>query len=272
MITGRSDATLNRGGVRLGRVEIYSVVEEIDEVLDSLVVHLEEQDELLLFVVLRPGLELDDELRKRIAGALRNSLSPRHAPDTIVAVPAIPRTLTGKKLEVPVKRILTGADVSQVASATRWSSRAPSSRSRSTRGRASSDHDQLMVSPRLQHVLVLTDDLDATRTSTAACSGSPSESARRSRFPGYWLYSDGVACLHVAERASYDAHAAGMGLPAKASPVDHVAFETDGHEVLVERLAAAGIEVTTNAVPGSGMRQLFFDDPNGARIELVVSE
>jgi len=63
---------------------------------------------LLLFVVLRPGLELDDALRKRIADALRNSLSPRHAPDTIVAVPAIPRTLTGKKLEVPVKRILSG--------------------------------------------------------------------------------------------------------------------------------------------------------------------
>jgi acetoacetyl-CoA synthetase len=116
VITGRSDATLNRGGVRLGTSEIYSVVEEIDEVLDSLVVHLEEQDELLLFVVLRPGLELEDDLRKRIAGALRNSLSPRHAPDTIVAVPAIPRTMTGKKLEVPVKRILTGANVSEVAS------------------------------------------------------------------------------------------------------------------------------------------------------------
>jgi acetoacetyl-CoA synthetase len=115
MITGRSDATLNRGGVRLGTSEIYSVVEEFDEVVDSLVVHLEEQDELLLFVVLRPGLELDDELRERIAGGLRNALSPRHAPDTIVAVPAIPRTLTGKKLEVPVKRILTGAKVSDVA-------------------------------------------------------------------------------------------------------------------------------------------------------------
>ncbi|HEY1317697.1 MAG TPA: hypothetical protein VGF10_10795, partial [Gaiella sp.] len=115
IITGRSDATLNRGGVRLGSSEIYSVVEEIDEVLDSLVVHLEEDDELLLFVVLRPGVELDGELRRRIAGALRNALSPRHAPDTIVAVPAIPRTLTGKKLEVPVKRILTGARVSDVA-------------------------------------------------------------------------------------------------------------------------------------------------------------
>jgi acetoacetyl-CoA synthetase len=115
VITGRSDATLNRGGVRLGTSELYSVVEELDEVLDSLIVHLEAQDELLLFVVLRPGLELDEKLDKRIKGALRTSLSPRHAPDTVVAVPAIPRTLTGKKLEVPVKRILTGAQVSEVA-------------------------------------------------------------------------------------------------------------------------------------------------------------
>ena len=61
------------------------------------------------------------------------------------------------------------------------------------------------------------------------------------------------------------------GLSAKPSPVDHVAFETDGYEQLLERLQAAGVEVTTNAAPGSGMRQLFFDDPNGARIELVVS-
>ena len=116
VITGRSDATLNRGGVRLGTSELYSVVEEIDEVVDSLVVHLEDSDELLLFVVLRPGIELDDELRARIAGQLRTALSPRHAPDAIVAVPAIPRTLTGKKLELPVKRILTGTDVREVVS------------------------------------------------------------------------------------------------------------------------------------------------------------
>jgi acetoacetyl-CoA synthetase len=115
VITGRSDATLNRGGVRLGTSELYSVVEELDEVLDSLIVHLEGQDELLLFVALRPGLEMDDELEARIKSSLRTSLSPRHAPDTVVAVPAIPRTLTGKKLEVPVKRILTGANVSDVA-------------------------------------------------------------------------------------------------------------------------------------------------------------
>jgi acetoacetyl-CoA synthetase len=116
VITGRSDATLNRGGVRMGTSELYSVVEEIDEIVDSLVVHLEASDELLLFVVLRPELELDEELRARIADTLRTSLSPRHAPDAVVAVPAIPRTLTGKKLELPVKRILTGAAVSEVAS------------------------------------------------------------------------------------------------------------------------------------------------------------
>jgi acetoacetyl-CoA synthetase len=114
-ITGRSDATLNRGGVRMGTSELYSVVEEVDEVLDSLVVHLEESDELLLFVVLRPGVELDDGLRAHIAGSLRAALSPRHAPDTVVAVPSIPRTLTGKKLELPVKRILTGVEASEVA-------------------------------------------------------------------------------------------------------------------------------------------------------------
>ena len=117
VITGRSDATLNRGGVRLGTSEFYDVLEELDEVLDSLVVHLEEQDELLLFVQLRPELELDDVLRQRIAGTLRGALSPRHAPDTIVALPSIPRTLTGKKLELPVKRILTGTAAGEVVSA-----------------------------------------------------------------------------------------------------------------------------------------------------------
>jgi acetoacetyl-CoA synthetase len=117
VITGRSDATLNRGGVRLGTSEFYSVVEEIEEVLDSLVVHLDEADELLLFVALREGAELDGELRTRIAETLRTALSPRHVPNTIVAVPAIPRTLTGKKLELPAKRILGGADPADVVSA-----------------------------------------------------------------------------------------------------------------------------------------------------------
>ncbi len=115
-ITGRSDATLNRGGVRIGTSELYSVVEEFDEVLDSLVVHLEATDDLLLFVVLRDGTKLDDELRARLSDALRSGLSPRHRPDDIAAVPAIPRTMTGKKLELPVKRILTGTPVGAVVS------------------------------------------------------------------------------------------------------------------------------------------------------------
>ncbi|MGC9666794.1 acetoacetate--CoA ligase [Planosporangium sp. 12N6] len=119
VITGRSDATLNRGGVRLGTAEFYSVVEGIDEVVDSVVVHLEDPaggaGELLLFVVLDAGLELDDALRSRIARELRTALSPRHVPDEIFQVRAVPRTLSGKKLEVPVKRILTGTPVDSAA-------------------------------------------------------------------------------------------------------------------------------------------------------------
>ncbi len=122
VISGRSDATLNRGGVRLGTSDFYAVVEARPEVADSLVVHLEGDDpdqpmgELLLFVALTPGAELDDALRGAIVHALRTELSPRHVPDAILRVPAVPRTLSGKKLEVPVKRILNGADADAVAS------------------------------------------------------------------------------------------------------------------------------------------------------------
>jgi acetoacetyl-CoA synthetase len=120
VITGRSDATLNRGGVRLGTGEFYAVVEDISEIVDALVVHLEDGSggagELLLFVVPRDGAVVDEDLRGKIAGALRSELSPRHVPDTIVSVPAIPRTLTGKKLEAPVKRILLGEASDRVAS------------------------------------------------------------------------------------------------------------------------------------------------------------
>jgi acetoacetyl-CoA synthetase len=118
-ITGRSDATLNRGGVRLGTGDFYGVVEELPEVADSLVVHLEEEGsigELLLFVQLAPDCRLDDALLSAIDTRLRTALSPRHVPDDIIAVPAVPRTLTGKKLEVPVKRILKGVPASKVAS------------------------------------------------------------------------------------------------------------------------------------------------------------
>jgi acetoacetyl-CoA synthetase len=119
-ISGRSDATLNRGGVRLGTADFYAVVEGFDEVADSLVVHLDDPEggpgELLLFVVLAPGAELDEDLRRRLARELRTALSPRHVPDAVHAVPAVPRTLSGKKLEVPVKRILLGQQAEDVAS------------------------------------------------------------------------------------------------------------------------------------------------------------
>jgi acetoacetyl-CoA synthetase len=106
VISGRSDATLNRGGVRLGTAEFYRVVNELPQIADSLVVDV--NDQLRLFVVLAPGAQLDAGLKKLIADTLRRNLSPRHAPDEVTAVDDLPRTLNGKKLEVPVKRILLG--------------------------------------------------------------------------------------------------------------------------------------------------------------------
>ncbi len=119
IISGRSDSTLNRGGVRMGTAEFYRVVEGLDEVVDSLVVDASDpggEGRLLLFVVLRPGVELDDGLRNRIRAAVRADLSPRHVPDRIDAIAEVPRTLSGKKLEVPVKRVLAGVPLEQAVS------------------------------------------------------------------------------------------------------------------------------------------------------------
>ena len=116
IIHGRSDATLNRGGVRMGTVEFYSIVEALPEIADALVIDtggLGREDRLLLFVVLQAGLKFDESLRTRIIQALRSEVSPRHVPDAIYDIPEIPRTLNGKKLEVPVKRILAGMPVDQ---------------------------------------------------------------------------------------------------------------------------------------------------------------
>jgi acetoacetyl-CoA synthetase len=120
VISGRSDATLNRAGVRLGTSELYAVVEDLPGVRDSLVVHLAdggERDRLVLFVVLEEGVRLDDELVAVIGSTLRRQLSPRHVPDEVHAVTAIPRTHSGKKMEVPVKRLFEGRPIERSAMA-----------------------------------------------------------------------------------------------------------------------------------------------------------
>jgi len=119
VIYGRSDSTINRGGVRMGTSEIYRALGEVDEVLDALVVDLPREGTegwIALFVVLRDGVELDDDLRARVAREIRGRCSPRHVPDELYAIAEVPRTLSGKVLEVPVKRILMGADPEKVVS------------------------------------------------------------------------------------------------------------------------------------------------------------
>ncbi|WUH95105.1 acetoacetate--CoA ligase [Streptomyces sp. NBC_00433] len=114
VIHGRSDSTLNRQGVRMGSADIYEVVERLPEIRESLVIGIEEPDGgywMPLFVQLAEGEELTDELRGRVNGAIRAQLSPRHVPDEIIAVPGVPHTLTGKRIEVPVKRLLQGAEL-----------------------------------------------------------------------------------------------------------------------------------------------------------------
>jgi acetoacetyl-CoA synthetase len=118
IIHGRSDATINRGGVRMGTAEIYSAVLAVDAVLDALVVDIPRGDDawMPLFVVLRDGAQLTDQLVAEIRARVRADCSPRHVPDEIVAVAEVPRTLSGKLLELPVKRILMGTPPEQAAS------------------------------------------------------------------------------------------------------------------------------------------------------------
>lgn len=118
VIYGRSDATINRYGLRLGTAEIYRAVEELPEILDSLVIDLEylgRDSYMPLFVVLRPGILLDAALKDRISQAIRKAVSARFVPNDIFQVPEVPRTLSGKKLEVPVKKILLGQPADRVA-------------------------------------------------------------------------------------------------------------------------------------------------------------
>ncbi|MGI8328846.1 acetoacetate--CoA ligase [Actinomadura scrupuli] len=118
VIYGRSDSTLNRGGVRMGTSDFYRVVEAFDEIADSLVIdtgQLGADGRLILYVTLVPSFSLDEELTGRLRAALRSALSPRHVPDEIHVVPGIPRTLSGKKLEVPVRKILQGVPPGKAA-------------------------------------------------------------------------------------------------------------------------------------------------------------
>jgi len=119
VIYGRSDSTINRSGIRMGTSEIYRAVLSLDEIVDALVVDIPRpgtEGWMPLFVVLREGAELDDELRREIARRVRERCSPRHVPDEVFAIDAVPRTLSGKALEVPVKRILMGTPPEQAAS------------------------------------------------------------------------------------------------------------------------------------------------------------
>jgi acetoacetyl-CoA synthetase len=119
IIYGRSDSTINRGGVRMGTSEIYRAVLSLEEISDALVVDLPrdgQENWMPLFVVLADGAQLDDELIKRIARRVREDCSPRHVPNEVIAIPEVPRTLSGKALEVPVKRVLMGDPPERAAS------------------------------------------------------------------------------------------------------------------------------------------------------------
>jgi catechol 2,3-dioxygenase-like lactoylglutathione lyase family enzyme len=129
---------------------------------------------------------------------------------------------------------------------------------------------------KLEHLLVLTDDIGATRDFYRDALGLRPGDRPRLEFPGYWLYLDDVPCVHIAERGAYTAHSRTLGI--EPSPqaestgaVDHLAFKGDDYDEVVARLDRNGVEAARNEVPGIGMRQLFLTDPNGVRIEINVT-
>ena len=139
-IHGRSDSTLNRQGVRLGSSDFYDVLETMPEISETLVVGVDQPDDgywLGLFVVPAPGHVLDDSLKQKIVQTLRTRLTPRHVPDEILEAPAVPHTLSGKRLEVPIKKLMSGRPLEKAANiasvddpdALRWYARFAASRS-----------------------------------------------------------------------------------------------------------------------------------------------
>ena len=128
---------------------------------------------------------------------------------------------------------------------------------------------------KLDHLLVLSDDMEATRDFYRDALGLEVGDRPPLEFPGYWLYAQGVPCVHVADREAYTAHSASSGIPASppadgTGAVDHLAFAGDDYDEAANRLERSGVETRSNTVPGIGMRQLFFEDPNGVKIEINV--
>jgi len=129
----------------------------------------------------------------------------------------------------------------------------------------------------LEHVLVLCDDIETAADFYQRALGLRVGDRPPLQFDGYWLYAGDTPCLHIADRASYRAHARTLGLDVGeraaapgTGPVDHLAFSAGDYDAVTERLAAAGIEPVRNDVPGGGPRQLFFSDPDGLRVEINV--
>jgi len=127
----------------------------------------------------------------------------------------------------------------------------------------------------IQHLLVLTDDIEGTRDFYRDVLGLEEGQRPPLEFPGYWLYAQGVPCVHVADRSIYNAHAAGMGLEPSAGTsgsgvIDHVAFNAGDYDEISARLERHGVDAVKNTVPEINMRQLFISDPNGVRIEINV--
>jgi catechol 2,3-dioxygenase-like lactoylglutathione lyase family enzyme len=125
---------------------------------------------------------------------------------------------------------------------------------------------------RIDHLLVLTDDIDATRDFYRDVLGLEVGDRPPLAFPGYWLYADGLPCVHVAERDAYTAHAEQAGIPAPRGAVDHVAFDASDYEEAVARAERSGADVVRHDVPAAHLRRVFVEDPNGVKIEINVRE
>jgi catechol 2,3-dioxygenase-like lactoylglutathione lyase family enzyme len=128
----------------------------------------------------------------------------------------------------------------------------------------------------IEHLLVLSDDIEATRDFYRDVLGLREGERPPLEFPGYWLYLGDVACIHVAERDAYAAHASTLGLEVAGAgsgdgSIDHIAFAADDYEEISARLRQAGVEAVENEVPAAGLRQLFLHDPNGVRVEINLS-